>query len=54
MLAIEFVVLNAYHPAAVALFFAVSHRPKHRTSSRRSSRSIAWGQAVAAIPPEEL
>jgi hypothetical protein len=25
---IEFVVLSAYHPAAVALFFAVSHQPK--------------------------
>jgi hypothetical protein len=25
---IEFVVLNAYHPAAVAIFFAISNKPK--------------------------
>jgi hypothetical protein len=24
---IEFIILRAYHPAAVALFFAVSHQP---------------------------
>jgi len=52
--AIEFVVLNAYHPVAVALFFAISHRPKHRTSSRRISPSLAWGQSAAAIPTEVL
>jgi hypothetical protein len=39
--AIEFTVLSAYYPAAVALFFVVSHRPKHRTTNRRSSRSLA-------------
>jgi hypothetical protein len=39
--AIEFTVLSAYYPAAVALFFVVSHRPKHRTTIRRSSRSLA-------------
>jgi hypothetical protein len=39
--AIEFAVLSAYYPAAVALFFAVSHRPQHRTTNRRSSRSLA-------------
>src|SRR5262249_28949224 len=40
--AIEFVALSAYHPAVVALFFAVSHLSKHRTSNHRSSRSLAW------------
>src|SRR5262245_83818 len=44
--AIEFAVLSAYHPAAVALFFAESHRPKHRTSSRRGGRSLARGQSL--------
>jgi len=52
--AIEFAVLSAYHPAVVALFFALSHRPKHRISSRRGSRSFTWVQSAAAIPPEEL
>jgi len=52
--AIEFAALSAYHPAAVALFFAESHRPKNRTSSRRGGRSLAQGQSAAAIPPEEL
>jgi hypothetical protein len=36
--AIEFVYLSAYHQAVVALIFVVSHRPKDRTSSYRSSR----------------
>jgi hypothetical protein len=32
--AFEFIVLRAYHPAAVALFFAVSRRPTVKMEKR--------------------
>lgn len=38
-IAIEFAILSAYHPAAVALFFAVSHQPniEHRIVAAAAS-----------------